>query len=634
MKSYSAAAAGHLPAKRRWNCFTIAVPIIVFLSLIGTVSVLLGLHSRFPPGHSSEENPNLGNRFANDEKLIKNDEKRVDELVDKFKPTFPKEGSGDNRSAPNFISDSAPIITTSPPKPGDMNLKGLPKSHFVPSETASSSNSKDEQEAGKNNIAKGSAADANVKSCQLEFGSYCLWSKEHKQVMKDSLVKRLKDQVFLARAYYPTIAKLKGQEKFARQMKQNIQDHEKMLSDAISDPDLPSFVQMKIEKMDQTIAKAKSYPADCHNVDKKLAQILYLTEDEAHFHMKQSAFLYHLGVQTIPKSHHCLIMRLTVEYFKAPPADIEQLHAHKLDNPEFQQYVIFSQSVLSTSVTINSTVLSSQETRNMVFNIITDAQNFYAMKLWFSMNSYEGAFVHVVNAEELNLNDFYGKGLVKPSPLEEFRVSIHDVNQQTPSQTRTEYLSLFGHSVFLIPEIFKNSKKVVVLADDVVVQKDISALWDIDLHGKVNGAVEFCGVKLGQIKSYLGNSYTADSCAWMSGLNVLDLEKWREVNITGKYQQSLRKFYNGSETSWRTSTLPASLLTFQDQIHHLDQSWLLSGLGYNYATDVDTVKNAKVLHYNGNMKPWLDIGIPKFRIYWKKFLAQGNQFMDQCNVNH
>lgn len=62
---------------------------------------------------------------------------------------------------------------------------------------------------------------------------------EHKEVMVDSLVKRLKDQVFVARAYYPSIAKLPGQDNLSRELKLNIQEHERMLSDAIVDADLP-----------------------------------------------------------------------------------------------------------------------------------------------------------------------------------------------------------------------------------------------------------------------------------------------------------------------------------------------------------------------------------------------------------
>lgn len=43
----------------------------------------------------------------------------------------------------------------------------------------------------------------------------------------------------MARSYFPTIAKMKSEEKFSREIKQNIQDYEKMLSDAIVDADLP-----------------------------------------------------------------------------------------------------------------------------------------------------------------------------------------------------------------------------------------------------------------------------------------------------------------------------------------------------------------------------------------------------------
>ena len=99
-----------------------------------------------------------------------------------------------------------------------------------------------------------------------------------------------------------------------------------------------------------------------------------------------------------------------------------------------------------------------QETGNMVFNVITDQQNFYAMKIWFSRNSYKEAVVHVMNVEDLNLNNAYGTGLLQLSPSVEFRASVRANEQPFPTQTRTEYMSLFGHSHFLLPEIFKNLK--------------------------------------------------------------------------------------------------------------------------------------------------------------------------------
>jgi alpha-1,4-galacturonosyltransferase len=78
-----------------------------------------------------------------------------------------------------------------------------------------------------------------AKACQIEFGGYCLWSIEHKEVMKDAIVKKLKDQLFVARSYYPSIAKLKGKDALTRELKQNIQEHERVLSESIVDADLP-----------------------------------------------------------------------------------------------------------------------------------------------------------------------------------------------------------------------------------------------------------------------------------------------------------------------------------------------------------------------------------------------------------
>lgn len=77
------------------------------------------------------------------------------------------------------------------------------------------------------------------ENCELKFGSYCLWRKEHREEMRDSVVKKLKDQLFVARAYYPSIAKLPSQDKLTRELKQNIQELERVLSESATDVDLP-----------------------------------------------------------------------------------------------------------------------------------------------------------------------------------------------------------------------------------------------------------------------------------------------------------------------------------------------------------------------------------------------------------
>ena len=175
------------------------------------------------------------------------------------------------------------------------------------------------------------------------------------------------------------------------------------------------------------------------------------------------------------------------------------------------------------------------------FHILTDAQNFYAMKHWFARNSYKNAAIQVINYEAVILEKLPKYTIRQLYLPEEFRVLIRSIKQPTEN-TRMKYLSLFSHSHFVIPEIFKYLNKVVVLDDDVVVQRDLSFLWNLDIGDKVNGAVEFCGLKLGEMKNVLGKTaYDPKSCAWMSGVNLINLDKWREHNVTENYLLLMKK---------------------------------------------------------------------------------------------
>ncbi|KAF2288022.1 hypothetical protein GH714_003943 [Hevea brasiliensis] len=261
------------------------------------------------------------------------------------------------------------------------------------------------------------------------------------------------DQLFVARAYFPSIAKLPSQNKLSQELKQNIQEFERILSESTTDTDLPSQIEKKLQKMELATAKLE-HSCECHNVDKKLRQILDMTEDEANFHMRQSAFLYQLAVQTMPKSLHCLSMKLTVEYFNSSLHDMRPSPSEKFSDPTLHHYVIFSNNILASSVVINSTVtireyvliffcgLSTikclsiiililmgystclQDSGNLVIHVLTDEQNYFAMKLWFFRNTYREASIQVLNIEHLDL-DYHDKAALLSMFLPvEFHVSF------------------------------------------------------------------------------------------------------------------------------------------------------------------------------------------------------------------
>ncbi|XP_010505508.1 PREDICTED: probable galacturonosyltransferase 7 isoform X2 [Camelina sativa] len=595
--------------KRRWKVLVIGVLVLVILSMLVPLAFLLGLHNGFhSPGFVTVQPASSFESFTriNATKHTQRDvSERVDEVLQKINPVLPKKsdinvGSRDMNGTSGSLSEK----------------RGLPVSPTVVANPSPANKTKTEAtyKGVQRTIA---SADESWRTCEMKYGSYCLWREENKEPMKDAKVKQMKDQLFVARAYYPSIAKMPSQDKLTRDMKQNIQEFERILIVSSQDADLPPQVEKKVQKMEAVIAKAKSFPVDCNNVDKKLRQILDLTEDETSFHMKQSVFLYQLAVHTMPKSLHCLSMRLTVEHFKS--ASLEDPISEKFSDPSLLHFVIISDNILASSVVINSTVLYARDSKNFVFHVLTDEQNYFAMTQWFVRNPCKQSTIQVLNIEKLELDD----SDMKLSLPAEFRVS---------QQNRTHYLSLFSQSHYLLPKLFDKLEKVVILDDDVVVQRDLSPLWDLDMEGKVNGAVKSCTVRLGQLKSLKRGIFDTNACLWMSGLNVVDLTRWRELGVSETYQKFYKEMSGGDESS-EAIALQASLLTFQDQVYALDDKWALSGLGYDHYVNAQAIKNAAVLHYNGNMKPWLEVGIPKYKNYWRKHLNREDRFLSDCNVN-
>ena len=90
---------------------------------------------------------------------------------------------------------------------------------------------------------------------------------------------------------------------------------------------------------------------------------------------------------------------------------------------------------------------------------------------------------------------------------------------------------------------------------------------------------------------------------------------------------------NENRLLWKLGTLPAGLVTFWNRTFPLDHSWHQLGLGYNPNVNEKDIRRAAVIHYNGNLKPWLEIGLPKYRKYWSAHVNYDQVFLRECNIN-
>ena len=90
---------------------------------------------------------------------------------------------------------------------------------------------------------------------------------------------------------------------------------------------------------------------------------------------------------------------------------------------------------------------------------------------------------------------------------------------------------------------------------------------------------------------------------------------------------------NENRLLWKLGTLPPGLLTFYKLTYPLDKSWHVLGLGYNPTIERSEIDNAAVIHYNGNMKPWLEIAMTKYRPYWTKYINYEHPYIHGCKIS-
>ncbi|KNA25929.1 hypothetical protein SOVF_002120 [Spinacia oleracea] len=477
------------------------------------------------------------------------------------------------------------------------------------------------------------------------LGKYNIWRRENDNENTDSTVRLMRDQIIMARVYIG-IAKMKNKLELSQELQHRLKESQRALGETTTDADLSRSAPEKIKAMGQILSKAKEQLYDCKLVTGKLRAMLQSAEEQVRSLKKQSTFLSQLAAKTVPNGIHCLAMRLTIDYYLLPLEKRKFPQIENLEKPKLYHYALFSDNVLAASVVVNSTITNAKEPEKHVFHLVTDKLNFGAMNMWFLSNPPGKATIHVENVDEFKwLNSSYCPVLrqLESSAMKEYYFKAdHPTTISSGASNlkyrNPKYLSMLNHLRFYLPQIYPKLDKILFLDDDIVVQKDLSQLWSVDLQGKVNGAVETCGESFHRFDKYLNFSnphisrnFDPSACGWAYGMNLFDLKEWKKKDITGIYH----KWQNMNEdrTLWKLGTLPPGLITFYGLTHPLEKSWHVLGLGYNPSIDKSEIDKAAVVHYNGNMKPWLEIAMTKYRSYWTKYIKYDHPYLRRCKLS-
>ncbi|KAL3502856.1 hypothetical protein ACH5RR_037305 [Cinchona calisaya] len=369
---------------------------------------------------------------------------------------------------------------------------------------------------------------------------------------------------------------------------------------------------------------------------------------------------WHLASHGIPKSQQCLSLMLAEEYAVNAMArsclPSPEFVPHLAD-PSFHHLVLLTDNVLAASVVISSAVKSSCNPEKLFFHVVTDKKTYTAMHAWFAANSINSAVVevkglhqydwpHKVNVavkEMLEIHHLIWKN--KYVSLKEEDFEYQQDLEKNLEVLSPSFVSLLNHLRIYIPELFPDLDKIVFLDDDIVVQHDLSSLWELDLNGKVVGAVvdSWCGRDCCPGRKYkdffnftnplISSKLDSDRCAWLYGMNILDLQAWRKTYITTTYHQWLKLNLNHGFTLWHPGALPPALLAFEGHMQHIDPSWHMAGLGHrSLQVNEYMLGTAAVIHFSGPAKPWLEIGVPEMRRSWYRHVNFSNKIIKRCRI--
>lgn len=477
-------------------------------------------------------------------------------------------------------------------------------------------------------------------------GKYNKLRREFYDGLADRLLKYMKDQAILARVY-SSIARSDGNARYlSDKLNAKIKLFGSIIGEATSDRELKKGALDHATAMGKLLADAKFVLYNCETMARKLRAMVQFKEGIVTAEKKKSLFLMEFVTFSIPKPLHCLALQLTNDYFLHRHYNTKFPNMGRMEDPSLYHYAIFSDNVLATWVVVKSTLSNAKEPEKHVFHIVTDRLQFPAMKMWFITHPPLPGAVNVQSIDEFKwLNSSYCPVLrqLESEKMKEFYFRSNHPSKLSGLQEQLKYknpkyLSMLNHIRFYMPELYPKLDKMLFLDDDVVVQRDLTPLWSIDMKGMVNGAVETCKKDFHQLRSYLNFSnpeisrnFDPLACGWAFGMNIFDLKEWRKQNLTGVYHhwQELNK----DRLLWSLGTLPPGLMTFYKRTYPLDKRWHLLALGYRPAIKKERIKEAAVIHFNGNNKPWLDIGYANYRRFWSRYIKVADPYLQSCNVN-
>uniref|UniRef100_A0ACD5W2V1 Uncharacterized protein n=2 Tax=Avena sativa TaxID=4498 RepID=A0ACD5W2V1_AVESA len=445
-------------------------------------------------------------------------------------------------------------------------------------------------------------------------------------------------------------------EEFMKQWKRS--HREASLLDAVVVEAAPDSLDGLMAEMD-TILATYDDRLDMEAVVVKIMAMLLKMDRKVKSSRIRTLFNRQLASLGIPKSMHCLALRLAEEFSVNSaarcPVPLPQ-YAPRLTDASRLHVALVTDNILAAAVAVASAVRSSADPSRLVFHVVTDKKSYVPMHSWFALHPVSPAVVEVKGLHQFDWRDGDAVASVMRT-IDEVQKSSLDYHQlydgasgerefRWLEASKPSTFSLLNYLKIHLPEFFPELGKMILLDDDVVVRKDLAGLWEQDLGGNIMGAVGahrhgadggICIERtLGEhlnfsdpVLSSLG--LHGSHCSWSWGVSIIDLDAWRRTSVTQTYQLWMQKNRESAFRLWKMGSLPPALIAFDGRVQAIEPSWHLPDLGW-HMPDAELLQFSAVLHFSGPRKPWLEVAFPELRELWLGHLNGSDSFLRGCGV--
>lgn len=195
----------------------------------------------------------------------------------------------------------------------------------------------------------------------------------------------------------------------------------------------------------------------------------------------------------------------------------------------------------------------------------------------------------------------------------EYIIISEDSGLPKPKQARVNNIA---YARLKVASYLKDEDRCIVMDSDLIFDYDISKLWNTDLEGKCLGLAKDPLLRHDGITKWWEHFNVPEEYTYTNtGVILIDLEKWRELNI----EQKIFDNFSAYENMLLFYDQDLIYMTCYDTTKYLDDKWnYLPNIYYsNPELKQSLINTSYVYHFGGPPKPWINPNVELADYWWK-----------------